>query len=252
MNVVVISTVDVIPHTSAADYPDIEIVLGPGGMHAMDPAQLEYVWGINQEYLRKTFGPISNKVRSVWINWSLSGINSLPRSLQHGFSLVPILMKPKSRGRISLKTTNPFRWARMESGLFTNPEDIKVLTQGIRFCLKLAEHPHFKAMGAKLSPIPFYGCRKEEQNSDKYWECVLRQLGTTLQHQSGTCRMGPHWDKTAVVNPDLQVYGIHNLRVVDTSVMPEIIAGHPNSVAMMIGEKAADLIKSYWNNQIRR
>lgn len=47
---------------SAADYPDVEIVLGPGGMHAMQPEQLEVVWGISKEYLRKSFGPIANKV----------------------------------------------------------------------------------------------------------------------------------------------------------------------------------------------
>lgn len=64
--------------------------------------------------------------------------------------------------------------------------------------------------------------------------------------------MGPHYDKEAVVNADLQVYGIHNLRVVDTSIMPELIAGHPNSVAMMIAEKASDMIKSYWRNIISR
>lgn len=179
-------------------------------------------------------------------------LNLIKFHLQHGFTLVPILMKPKSRGRISLKNTNPFRWPRMESGLLTHPDDVKVLIEGIRFSMKLAEHPHFKAMGAKLNPIPFFGCRKEVMNSDRYWECVVRQLGTTLQHQSGTCKMGPHWDKEAVVNPDLQVYGIQNLRVVDTSVMPQIMAGHPNSVAMMIAEKAADMIKSYWKNHIRR
>ena len=140
----------------------------------------------------------------------------------------------------------------MESNLFTHPDDIKVLIQGIRLSMQLVEHPHFQAMGAKINPTPFYGCRSQKPNSDEYWECVLREVGTTLQHQSGTCKMGPHWDKEAVVNPDLQVYGINNLRVVDTSIIPEIIAGHPNSVAMMISEKAADMIKSYWGNHIRR
>lgn len=160
-------------------------------------------------------------------------------------------MKPKSRGRISLKSSNPFHWPKMESGLFSHPDDVKVLIEGIRLSKKIAEHPHFKSMGTKMNPTRFAGCRKEKWDSDKYWECVIRQVGTTLQHQSGTCKMGPHWDKEAVVNPELQVFGINYLRVVDTSILPEIIAGHTNSVAMLIGEKAADIIKSYWANHIR-
>lgn len=129
----------------------------------------------------------------------------------------------------------------MESGLLTHPDDVKVLIQGIRLCIKIAEHDHFRAMGARLNPNSFAGCENEVLNSDKYFECVLRNVGTTLQHQVGTNKMGV--DKDAVVNPELQVYGIRNLRVVDTSIIPDIIAGHPNSVAMMIAEKAADMIK---------
>lgn len=139
----------------------------------------------------------------------------------------------------------------MESGLFKEPEDVKVLIDGIRLSMQIAEHPHFKAMGTRINPTPFYGCRYEKLDSDKYWECVIRQVGTTLQHQSGTCRMGPHWDTEAVVSPELKVYGIDNLRVVDTSIMPVLIAGHPNAAAMMIAEKASDMIKEYWNNHIR-
>lgn len=138
----------------------------------------------------------------------------------------------------------------MESGLFTQPEDVQVLTEGIRLCLKIAESPYFRKMGAKVNPNPFFGCEHENMFSDKYWECCIRRIGTTIQHQVGTCKMGPHWDSDAVVNPELQVYGIHNLRVVDTSIVPDIIAGHTNSVAIMIGEKAADMIKHFWVNQI--
>lgn len=117
-------------------------------------------------------------------------------------------------------------------------------------CMKIAEHQHFRAIGTRLNPQPFPGCESYAPNSDRYWECVLRYVATTLQHQVGTCKMGV--DKDAVVNPELEVIGIKNLRVVDTSIIPEIIAGHPNSVAMMIGEKAADMIKSRWINEIRK
>lgn len=138
----------------------------------------------------------------------------------------------------------------MESGLFSDPADIRALIKGIRVCQQIASAAPFRAMGAKMSPIPFYGCEHHVIDSDTYWECVLRSVGATIQHQVGTCKMGPSWDRDAVVNPDLQVVGVHNLRVVDTSIIPDIIAGHTNSVAMLIGEKAADLIKEYWGNQI--
>lgn len=62
----------------------------------------------------------------------------------------------------------------------------------------------------------------------------------------GTCKMGPASDPDAVVDPQLRVRGIDGLRVVDGSVMPNVIAGHPNAVIIMIGEKAADMIKEKW------
>jgi choline dehydrogenase-like flavoprotein len=63
--------------------------------------------------------------------------------------------------------------------------------------------------------------------------------------------MGPSSDPDAVVNPQLQVHGIQNLRIVDASIMPEIPASHPNGVIFMIGEKAADMVKKRWSNEIR-
>lgn len=74
----------------------------------------------------------------------------------------------------------------------------------------------------------------------------MRQVSTTLGHQVGTCKMGPRTDPEAVVDPELRVHGIGRLRVVDGSIMPNIVAGHTNAVIIMIGEKASDMIKKTW------
>lgn len=74
----------------------------------------------------------------------------------------------------------------------------------------------------------------------------MKQVATSLGHQVGTCKMGPNTDPEAVVDPQLKVYGITGLRVVDGSIMPNIVAGHTNAVIFMIGEKASDLIKTQW------
>lgn len=71
-------------------------------------------------------------------------------------------------------------------------------------------------------------------------------MATTLGHQVGTCKMGPASDRDAVVDAQLRVHGVSGLRVVDGSVMPDVVAGHTNAVIVMIGEKASDMIKEAW------
>lgn len=85
-------------------------------------------------------------------------------------------------------------------------------------------------------------------DSDAYWECCIRGYTSSLQHQVGTCKMGPERDHTAVVNAELQVHGVKNLRVVDASIMPILPAAHTNSVVFMIGEKGADIVRRYWKH----
>ncbi|EAT36071.1 AAEL011806-PA [Aedes aegypti] len=212
------------------DVPDIELVLGTGAFNNDDSGSLRTAFGLSREFYEKTYSSILG---------------------QHAFTISPVLLKPKSRGRVMLKSRNPFHWPRMQGNFYQNYDDLRVLREGVKLAVQIGESSKFARFGARLHRTPFLGCEDHIFKSDEYWECCIRRIGTSLQHQSGTCKMGPPSDPSAVVNPELLVYGIRGLRVADCSIMPEIAASHTNAVAIMIGEKAADMIKQYWSNEIR-
>lgn len=90
------------------------------------------------------------------------------------------------------------------------------------------------------------GCEAHIFNSDDYWICAIRAVSSTLWHQVSTCKMGPPNDTEAVVDNELRIYGVKNLRVADTSVVPVTLTAHTVLPSYMIGEKASDLLKSSW------
>ncbi|XP_055638852.1 glucose dehydrogenase [FAD, quinone] isoform X2 [Toxorhynchites rutilus septentrionalis] len=212
------------------DYPDVELVLGTGAFNNDDSGSLRAGFGMSKEFYQETYSSISG---------------------QHAFAISPVLMRPKSRGRIMLKSKNPFHWPSMKGNFYQNYDDLLVLREGAKLAVQIAESSKFARFDARLHDKPFLGCEHHSFRSDAYWECCIRRIGTSLQHQSGTCKMGPPSDPEAVVSPQLQVYGIRGLRVADCSIIPTIPASHTNAVAFMIGEKAADMIKEYWINEIR-
>ena len=112
--------------------------------------------------------------------------------------------------------------------------------------LKVASTRGFDRFNTSLLPVAFPGCEHLPFASDGYWACVARRVSTTLGHFVGTCRMAPR-ERDGVVDARLRVHGVQGLRVVDASIMPEIIAGHTCAPAYMIGEKAANMIKEDWS-----
>jgi len=130
---------------------------------------------------------------------------------------------------------------------FVAEEDVEYLLDGIKASLRIIEMPAMQRIGARLLKRQVPGCESHEFASDDYWRCSIRTLSYTLHHQVATCRMGPESDPTTVVNHQLKVHGIRKLRVVDTSVIPVPPTAHTNAAAFMIGEKAADLIRSEWS-----
>lgn len=117
---------------------------------------------------------------------------------------------------------------------------------GAKIAINISETKAYKQFGSRLHRIPLPNCRNIEFASDKYWECHIRTMSFTVYHPVGTCKMGPSWDRDAVVDPRLRVYGVTGLRVIDASIMPTIPSGNTNAPVIMVGEKGADLIKQDW------
>lgn len=98
-----------------------------------------------------------------------------------------------------------------------------------------------RKLGAALLPVP--GCETIDTSTKAFFECLARVYTQSIWHPVGTCKMGPKSDPMAVVDSELRVHGVKNLRVIDASIMPFITTGNTNTPTTMIAEKGADLIK---------
>jgi len=122
----------------------------------------------------------------------------------NGWNIQPILMKPKSRGRIRLLANDVNIHPEIELNYFSDPDDIKSMIDGIRTAIKISQTETMQALHTQfLNDMP--GCEKHEYDSNDYWECAIRTLSSTFYHISGTCKMGLKEDPTAVVDPKLKV-----------------------------------------------
>lgn len=166
------------------------------------------------------------------------------------WSAVPVLLHPRSKGYLELADSSPFSFPKLYGNYLTDAKDIATFKEAIQYIIKLAESPAFQKYNPKLHLAEYPTCVIHPLGSDEYWECALRTIATTQNHQIGTCKMGPPSDVEAVVDPELRVYGVEGLRVVDSSIIPRTVSGHTDGISIMIGERAADLIKKTWSNVV--
>ena len=167
-----------------------------------------------------------------------------PDEIKNGFALVPIILHPKSRGSIKLKSPDPKEYPSIDPRYLTAREDVDTFIRGIRLVERLIETSAFSSIGSDFKYTKMAACSEHEFRSDAYWECYIRYNALTTYHPTSTCKMGSIDDPSTVVDSELRVKGVKGLRVVDASVMPNIISGNTNAPTIMIAEKAADMIRN--------
>ena len=153
-----------------------------------------------------------------------------------GFSLAAWQQRPESLGYVRARNKNPFEKPQIQPNYLSHEEDRRVLLAGIKISRRLmnteALAPYFDYEG-----YPGAHVQKDDELLD-----VARQRSTTLYHLMGTCRMATKTDPTAVVDDQLCIHGLQNIRVIDASIMPSMPSANLNAAVMMIAEKGADMI----------
>ena len=154
----------------------------------------------------------------------------------HGYTCHLCPLRPASRGSVRLANAEPGVAPLIDPNFFGDPSDMALLIQGFKQLRHILRQPALADFGA--SEVPGLAAAQTDAQIEQF----IRSNSDTEYHPVGTCRMGP--GPLDVVDHELRVHGLHGLRVVDASIMPRIVSGNTNAPTIMIGEKAADLIKA--------
>lgn len=154
---------------------------------------------------------------------------------EHGYSCHVCVLRPKSRGSVSLDSADPFAAPRIDPNFFAEPDDLEVMLKGLKLMRHLMDTP-------ALKDIRKAALTDAHVHSDDELRELIRQRADTVYHPVGSCKMGS--DAMSVVDAQLRVHGIVGLRIADASIMPTIIGGNTNAICMVIGEKAAEFIRT--------
>ena len=152
-----------------------------------------------------------------------------------GYGIRPTLLHPDSRGEILLRSSDPREAPRIAYNFFSAPNDLPRLREGFKRAREVAyQAPMDAYRGRETSP-------GDAVKTDAEIDAFIRRTAITAHHPCGTCAMGTTPD--TVTDPELRVRGVEHLRVVDASVMPDLVSAHINACVLMIAEKASDMIR---------
>lgn len=164
-------------------------------------------------------------------NYDMYDMDTFP--YDDGFSILPSLLQPKSRGTVTLRSDSPLSAPIVQPNFLSHEDDLKQLIKGAKLGLEIASKEPLASMISDRQFPPVI-------NSDDALAEHIRKSAETIYHPVGTCKMGSN--EMAVVDASLRVHGIESLRVVDASIMPTIVTGNTNAPVYMIAEKASDMI----------
>ena len=212
----------------------IRAYLGLGGFAADLP------FGITAFLKSRQEEPVPDLQLLFWMGATTTASPYLPpfkKAFEDSFSIRVMPMRPVSRGHIALASADPRAAPLIHQSFLGTEEEWRVMRRGLRMIRELAGSEVLKPFaGEELAPGA--QCRTDEE-----LDAHVRATMITVHHPVGTCRMGDAGDEQAVVDGSLRVRGIDGLRVVDASVMPDLIGGATNAPVIMIAERAADMIR---------
>jgi choline dehydrogenase-like flavoprotein len=154
---------------------------------------------------------------------------------EDGFACRAVLLRPESRGHLALRSANPADLVKIQQNFLATEKDRNVLHKGLRMIAEIGKQP-------VLAPFIAQQIMPGADMSAGALDGHIARTGITVHHPAGTCKMGPERDPSAVVDDEGRVHGVRNLRVVDASIMPDLVGGNINAAVIMIAEKIAEAI----------
>jgi choline dehydrogenase len=232
-----------------AEFPAVSYCTGPYGYFGQDSGVNTLKNGL--QYLLFKSGPVTSNVTEACAFVNVDEPEERPNIQMHfvpivfldldqenvkqaGATINPCVLRPMSRGEILLNSADPAAPPSLDPKYFQHPEDCRIAVGGLKKAREILGQSALRAFTSEEA-LPGDDTRTDEEMLQ-----YIRRRSKTVYHPVGTCKMGI--DEMSVVDPELRVRGVKGLRVIDASIMPNLISGNTNAASIMIGEKGADLV----------